>query len=235
MKSFLFKEHMFNATIAGDKTQTRRIVRTRNDHDHLEFDFINGGIAYFYDLQNGDAEEVRSPKQTGDICYLKEPYYLNDGKYKDIPPMYAFDWPLEGRKLKYKNKLFMPEKYARYFIKITNIRVEQIQLISRKDAIAEGIELAYNAAIVTDDTFTATRLYRSYAKKNSHYTFTNPIESFQTLWESINKKEPNRWEDNPFVWVYEYEMIEKAKVYGPTGKQLMTKAFSHHKKLGNAK
>ena len=33
------------------------------------------------------------------------------------------------------------------------------------------------------------------------------IESYQTLWESINGSE--NWAENPFVWVYTFKRIER--------------------------
>ena len=48
----------------------------------------------------------------------------------------------------------------------------------------------------------------------SHYggnpwpDWRDPITSFQSLWDSINaKKHP--WKSNPWVWVYDFERIEK--------------------------
>ena len=82
----------------------------------------------------------------GETVYLKEPYFpIIDG---DI--MYKFDnWkvshchgtpPPDILNIAWKNKLFMPEKYARYFITITWVRIQRLDDISVSDAIAEGLD-----------------------------------------------------------------------------------------------
>ena len=114
---------------------------------------------------------------------------------------------------------------ARIFLKVTNVRCERLQDISEEDAISEGIDRFENSL------FNETR-YRDYTDGKrrdkdfnrypemakqvgySHYggnpwpDWRDPITSFQSLWDSINaKKHP--WESNPWVWVYEFERIEK--------------------------
>ena len=119
----------------------------------------------------------------------------------------------------------MPKEAARIFLKVTNVRCERLQDISEEDAIAEGIDRFENSL------FNETR-YRDYTDGKrrdkdfnrypeiakqvgySHYggnpwpDWCDPITSFQSLWQSINaKKHP--WKFNPWVWVYEFERIEK--------------------------
>jgi len=66
-------------------------------------------------------------------------------------------------------------------IRITKIRREKLQAIRVPDILAEGV------------------LYSE--KARSHYV------PFVFLWDSIYKK-PYRWEDNPEVWVREFELAE---------------------------
>jgi hypothetical protein len=115
MKGICFIEPLFQAIIAGEKTQTRRIVPANGIQRYKE----------------------------GDILYLKEPYYSTldvNGliqvihKYNGfIPPDFQippdFHW---------QNKLFMPEYVARYFITITSVRKERLQEISNEDCIKEA-------------------------------------------------------------------------------------------------
>lgn len=200
MKSFLFKEALFNQILAGNKTQTRRIMKTGFTNSDLGFiDYSIGWNNALFEHSSGRFAEIKSPKRVGDICYLKEPYKLLDDEL-----FYAFDFSddKEDRGLwKWKNKLFMPEKYARYFVKITNVRVQQVNDISDEDAIAEGIEQITDS-ILTDDTY-----YKIYSKNIKKGVTNLPILSFYSLWQSIHKKEPNRMEDNPWLWVYEFELV----------------------------
>ncbi len=127
----------------------------------------------------------------GETVYLKEPYFFEDVSKDNLPfdeiKLYKFNNYEEEKERTWKNKLFMPEKHARYFIKITDVKVEELQDITESNAISEGIE----------DT-------------SSGWAIT----AFETLWDSINKKAPYRWEDNPYVWVYEFELITKTRRNG---------------------
>ena len=97
----------------------------------------------------------------------------------------------------------MPKDAARMFLKILNVRVERIQDISNEDCVAEGIE--YEGDILDSPIF------RNYMRpgKNKHFDYGFPINSFSSLWEKINGIKS--WKENPFVWVYEYQIIEKPK------------------------
>ena len=99
----------------------------------------------------------------------------------------------------------MPKEAARIFLKVTNVRVERLQDISEEDAIAEGI---YDEpGSVSGRTWYRKFIKESDARINGLFT-ESAKECFQTLWQSINaKKHP--WDSNPWVWVYEFERIEK--------------------------
>jgi len=78
---------------------------------------------------------------------------------------------------------------------IWNVRVERLQDIGEEDAIAEGIELM-------------GLLWRDYS---GHFAedvgFYQPIDSFRSLWDSINAKRGYGLDANPFVWVIEFRRI----------------------------
>ena len=144
----------------------------------------------------------------GDICYLKEPYGFgpnHDESVGKIDVVYRFNSDkitqkvFEGTR---NNKLFMKAIYARYFVKITGVGVQLTQDISIPDSIAEGIEFL-------EENVMGESCYKIYGVEKG---ITNsPYFSFSTIWKFINKKAPNRWEDNPFVWVYDFELTEKPK------------------------
>jgi len=77
----------------------------------------------------------------------------------------------------------MPEKAARYFIKIENIRVERLQDISEFDALEEGVVGQPTVGVWHSSVFSE-------------------------LWDDINDA-PFDWDSNPFVWVYEFALCEK--------------------------
>jgi hypothetical protein len=92
----------------------------------------------------------------------------------------------------------MPKDAARIWLLITKIRVERLQDISQDDAIAEGIEQIYLKPF-----FRAW--WKDYIIEQNQ--LDNPKWSFYTLWCKINGVES--WNDNPWLWVIEFERIEK--------------------------
>ena len=92
----------------------------------------------------------------------------------------------------------MPKWAARIWLEITGVRVERLQDISEKDAIAEGIER-------TEDFF-GCPCWRDYSEPeglDASVCPDDPIGSFQTLWESIG----GDWDANPWVWVVDFKVL----------------------------
>ena len=76
-----------------------------------------------------------------------------------------------------------------------------MQDISEDDAIAEGIEIIDYA----ESILAVFKNYNLKEKKGTLY----PRLSFRTLWEKINGEDS--WNANPWVWVYEFKVVEKPK------------------------
>ena len=147
----------------------------------------------------------------GDILYVKETW-LDDGSeygnihYKASATDADLEW-LKSNGLKWKPSLFMPKKYARLFLKVTNVRVERLQDITFEDIFAEG----FPASI--QDYFVTTRC------KGKAITAETEKEKeilnwWVKLWDSTTKDTAEKWNANPYVFVYEFERVAK-----PEGKQ----------------
>jgi hypothetical protein len=135
MKGICFKEPLFLKVVAGQKTQTRRICKPQPVYDHdsgyVFIDNVMFDIHEGWDVPMYLADNARY--QQGEIIYLKEPYFVIDNHV-----LYQYG-NKEAMEFKLKNKLFMPEEYARYYIKITDVKAERLIDISKADAIAEGM------------------------------------------------------------------------------------------------
>lgn len=113
----------------------------------------------------------------------------------------TYYWEPGHSPLNWKPSLFMPKEAARIFLKVTNVRCERLQDISEEDAIAEGISFQFYD---TDFKEEMPR-YKNYL--NKLFQTSSPIYSFASLWRKINGKDS--WKKNPWVWVYDFERIEK--------------------------
>jgi len=206
MKPILFRTPMVQAILGGRKTITRRVIK----QDSTALNWLNAGLSPQFICSEGN--EVIRKYNVGDILWVRETtcyvmldhaHDLLEGAKDRIQFVYKAsvhsDW-MEYAKEKYgykwKPAIFMPKEAARIFLGVTDIRIEKLQDISEEDAISEGIEIVKENVPVTP--------YKDYLGKYNYYS--NPINSFKSLWQSINGEQS--WNDNPYVWVIPFERVE---------------------------
>jgi hypothetical protein len=97
---------------------------------------------------------------------------------------------------KWKPSIHMPKSASRIWVMVEEIRVERLQDITEKSAIAEGIE---KVNIHGQDSW---KRYDGYA-----FVSSSPIVSYWSLWASINGEES--WNSNPWVWVVKFRVLSK--------------------------
>lgn len=164
-KPILFSTEMVKAILEGSKTQTRRIIK----------DIVTA-------IKPGTSPIQYKGINKGDILWVRETFIHWNGSYQYKPLPY-------GEELgKWKPSIHMPKEAARIFLRVINVRVERLNDISEKDAMAEGVSFTWY-----DE------------ERNIKIEATKSI--FLKLWKEIYPKSEN----NPFVFVYEFEVIDKPK------------------------
>lgn len=200
----IFSATMIRALLAGQKTQTRRIVKPRDGLDALAMHQF-GRCPY---------------GQPGDLLWVKETFQPVLTPYFDPPDS---EWATgKGYQVLYmatdkavvyvdrddnvterrKPSIHMPRWASRLTLRITEVRVQRVQDISEDDARAEGIEVVGGPY--------SCNPYRNYrigkaGEMNMHCSA--PTRSFMTLWESIYG--PGSWDANPWVWALTFDVIHK--------------------------
>lgn len=210
----LFSTPMVQALLEGRKTQTRRVVKTAdiifapdkftyigNTNENQDIphpaEGSNSKIWYQWRLKNNNSAswiDTCPYGQPGDILWVRESFnYGNIGN--GMQPFYRADNERpHGYSTPWKPSIHMPKSACRLFLKVKSVRVERLQDISEEDAISEGIKpTGY------------FDFYENYLSEG--YTDLVPYESFKSLWQSINS--PASWEANPWVWVVEFERVER--------------------------
>lgn len=210
-KPILFSTQMVQAILDGRKTMTRRIIKSRHESGLFEVakrkidGVITGITSLDWDERpiNDLTNDIKPKYQIGDILWVRETWNkslrLNENfiyKATDDEPNSIYG------EIKWKPSIYMPKAAARIFLKVTNVRVERLQDISEDDAKSEGIILGY---CQQQNNSTELVTHKNYLTKMQE--LISAKKSFQTLWNSINGNES--WDENPFVWVYEFERIEK--------------------------
>lgn len=109
---------------------------------------------------------------------------------------------------------FMPRHYARIFLEVTDVRIERLMDITDAEAILEGIRKTDSGDSEIPGTW-----YKDYTADTSGYgdpdhdfpIVSSPVESFSTLWESINGFDSRK--ANPWVWVIAFKRTDKPSPY----------------------
>lgn len=205
VKPILFSTAMVEAITAGRKTQTRRLVKFPKDFTGKVYNNAPNGLKHSSNIL-GDTIQRLAYALPDDILWVREKWRNNDLQTGFPYHHYADDTIYTDRDSeKWKPSLFMPKKACRLFLKVTSVSAERLQELSHEDAVAEGIEY-----IDIEEPFTMG--YKLYGKHRvpdllgrKAATGTS-IESYQTLWESINGQKS--WEENPYVWVITFELTE---------------------------
>lgn len=215
-KPILFSTPMVKAILEGKKTQTRRVIQFELNNIHYVFgmpkeniklladwslsgidEFRDNILSYYVqcDVDDSYSKEIKCPYEIGQILWVRETFcpVVDAHTFEDTGFKYRADNNTQHYNGCWKPSIFMPKVAARIFLKVTNVRIERLHDITESDAIDEGIKCIDN-------------VYYDYL---SEKFYRKPYESFCTLWTKINGKES--WNKNPFVWVYEFERIEKPK------------------------
>ena len=214
MKGVLFTPDNIKATVEKRKTQTRRLDHLKEiNQEPKEWYYVgmeyagNSYCAHFESSKYNTTKFIKPRYQVGEVVYLKEKWriigafadsgndfgieYLTDASIHEVKW-----WRDNGNIMGYpideklRSPLFMPELFARYFIKITDVRAENLGVITEEDAIKEGVSIK---AVHT--------------RGNLVISEPSYITSFSILWDSINKDYP--YDSSPWVFVYSYELVEK--------------------------
>lgn len=208
---------MVIALLAGKKTMTRRIKGLKDinkfqemgyslRYDSIEDGLDENGYVYFEikDHKGNPTEKYCKAKPEyyiGDLLWVKETYCLGSNK----PYHYAasvcnpkFDKPNSG----WKPSIHMPKSADRIWLKVTGVKVERLQDISKEDAIAEGVKEIWGLGY---KHYTAKKRFTKEELKDGCPYLNSPILSFLTLWESIYGDESLK--ANPWVFAYSFEVI----------------------------
>lgn len=213
-RPILFSAQMVRALIEGRKTMTRRVVKPQPPEGTIgmyveeTIDF-SAKTEWWYTeyLDNGrkwtDGGLTKCPYGTiGDRLWVRETWAPHPQDSSTVfyratvdaePGIRVWDGP-------WKPSIHMPSWASRITLEITDIRVERAWDITRDDAMEEGVERVDPYNITPDLPPGMPACWKDYVRKG---WLTSPMESFRTLWDSINSKRAP-WASNPWVWVIEF-------------------------------
>jgi hypothetical protein len=192
-KPILFSTAMVQAIRAGQKTQTRRVIKIDDAPENWKISIAGTSI-----VRTEPYDAKLSRYAPGDILWVRETWckhqeYYNNGA--NVFPEPHFIFKADGVKAdKWRPAIFMPREAARIFLLVKDVRVERLQDITEEDARAEGV--LWERARKINQLETSDSIY------------DNAKALFMRLWDNLNAKRGYGWDTNPWVWVISFERIE---------------------------
>ena len=217
-KPILFSAPMVRALLDGSKTQTRRAWKVQPDDDgrvDVGQTAETRGIAYVRGASGGQCTRVPCPYGTvGSLLWVKEAYRLrrdqdhkrpSDDWWKSGASSYCADdsdkysqTGCGGAAGRYRHARFMPRWASRITLRLTDVRVQQVQDISGADAESEGAECR------SDLSWEGHAEYEPQKWVSAGY-----IAGFRDTWNTINAKRGYGWDANPWVWALTFDVLKQ--------------------------
>lgn len=222
MEKIMFNDEfgLTQAVLEGRKTMTRRIIEI---DECVRFPIIcfrplenwekkvvnpnyvfNGHVYAVYNELDLLCHLVKPRYEIGEVVTIAQSYMDVDRfhrKGKNAAYLEYLDSILPELKLHpgWTNKMFVKADLMPHHIEITGIKVERLQDISDEDCLKEGI---YEDS--GDDKFPPSIFYEFEGNKDDG--FDTPREAFAALIDKVSGK--GTWESNPFVFAYEFVLVD---------------------------
>lgn len=204
MKKIMFNDKygLTQAVLEGRKTQTRRIItypKTFKGKDVRGLWVyrwkVDGAIMeicmYDEDEIPIDEGQILPKYKVGEIVAIAQSYnsFYNDECNPNLFPNGA-GWT---------NKMYVKPELMPHQIRITNVRAEQLQDISDEDCLKEGI-------IKGQCGSADTHFMDAYYVPNDKQPYCTPQDAYEILIDKVSGK--GTWEKNPYVFVYDFELVK---------------------------
>lgn len=210
MQKIMFNDQyeLTKAVLEGRKTQTRIICKYSRPNESYDIvfpifepkDYDNKGnntsaLNYAFGWRNDEGMFTGWNKphyKVGEIVAIAQ-------SYADIS-IEPFPFCEAG----WRNKMRVKADLMPHQIKITNVRIQRLQDISEEDCLAEGVGLSKTDNRIGHPFAIPFNYYIKEDTKDNRYTTAR--EAYAALIDKVSGKET--WESNPWVWVYEFELVK---------------------------
>ncbi len=195
MKRISFKDsgglNLTQAVLEGRKTMTRRAVIEQIEADAMVYaegksEFTR--VKFEYILKH-------SPYKVGDVVAIQQAY---KEVYKELFGATITQTALK-RTAGWWNKMFVKAELMPHHIRITDVRVERLQLIPYEDCLREGVSPVWDVA-------TEPHQINGYYFAGAYSVYDTPRKAFAALIDKVSGR--GTWNSNPLVWVYSFELVD---------------------------
>jgi len=200
MKPIILTMSEVQSILAGNKRSIRRIVEPplvpRETQEPFLFKSWEDGMAIF---KSGSEVIYRRPQhEAGETVFVQESFVTNPG----APVTFKADYVVGSlkREPKWRPPSRLTHVKSRLRLHVKEVRAEQVQSITAKDAILEGIiELACSISVAPGE-------FDYVVLSDSNKRVYSPIEAYRLHWGHRFKEIGGLpWERNPLVWAMTFE------------------------------
>lgn len=221
MQKIMFNDKygLTKAVLDERKTQTRRLftltLHKGNLHDELQEVYPDEVFLYegtWLLKYKGKVYEI--PKRNcpvfkiGEVVAVAQSYKDCGGLMEDGTPRWDFIASIVGTKnAGWSNKMFVKPELMPHQIRITNVRVERLHDISDEDCFAEGVIVNEPKIEGGIKSYYPCEYFKQFAcKVGWGRVFDSPQKAYAELIDKVSRK--GTWNKNPYVWVYDFELIK---------------------------
>lgn len=97
----------------------------------------------------------------------------------------------------WENKMFVKPELMPYQVKITNVRLQQLQEITDEECLKEGV-------YIFDEDYMNPLAY-IYTYHGANQLFYHPRDAYAHMIDALSGK--GTWGSNPYVFVYDFELV----------------------------
>lgn len=203
------------AVLNGTKTMTRRqfYIPEKLQYLYMPDDTIRvyetphaGDLIQWCD-SNENVRMTFFPKyEIGEVVAIAQ-------SYETIYHRYAYYFEIELETIMknskgWSNKMFVKAALMPHHIRITNVKAERLQDISEDECLKEGIKKTIHKD--ASGEWGRYYWYLGVTKHNCPYgqykEYDTAKDAFLNLIDEVSGK--GTWNINPYVWVYEFELID---------------------------
>lgn len=217
-KSIKLDNRQVRATLDGTMTEVRMPIKPQPPEWIDRFGYTAftpkghiSGRGYWKGVpgDEGPGEKFfKLPYQTGDVIYVRETWMQNapggltkyfykadEQPQEVVGQMKAFGY-------KWRTSIHMPKEAARLFLRVTDVKVERVQEITKDGAITEGVNYKDCPLYQTPEQLIGN--IKGYGCQATY----DYVKGFAKLWDSIYKSRGYGWDLNPWVTVTKFERLE---------------------------
>ncbi len=233
MKSIGFNPAMIRALVAGDKTETRRVVYPQPIDGQIVVESgIDGAVAsdggYLIDRASSSVKKQPVPLCEPDtVLWVRESWCLhysldNLSGLQVLDELNRSSIDLAGFPVFYNSTnhcvnwrgfipgrqrlaCFMPERFSRLRVRVPYLKYQRLQDISQLEAIGEGV--IFQGFYLFDQCNDVRKLADVVADYRIDH-FDTPKRAYENYWNYIHRLDPLKaWKMNPWVNVLGLELM----------------------------